>query len=95
MSKLFILVSVVLLSGCGTHWQEQSKPITPQERDCVQITTKAYLGQNPSTLAGHDQDWDDAISAAHFAAVKSCCKPRLYEIDSYSQRWTGKYKEIQ
>jgi len=81
-----------LLIGCESNWYIRNLPETDSERKCVERVQLKLISNTPKSLAGHDQDWDDAINAAHRVAVDTCCKPRLYEFAS-GGIMTGKFKE--
>ena len=93
--------SMALLSflfiGCNSsNWHPQRKVETESERKCVMQEERALLRNVPRTLSGHDQDWDDAIKAAHEAAIQTCCATRIYEYRHRftDQGWTGAMKEV-
>ncbi len=97
MKKLLCVIGIAIcvpLLGCGTTWVTDRKIETPEERKCVAEHELKLLGKVPSTLSGHDQDWDDAIEAAHAAAINTCCATRAYEFKRGSDGYTGRYREI-
>jgi len=54
-------------------------PMTQQERENVERMTTCILNNTPQSMAGNDQDWDDAIRAAYKVACWTWCEPRLFE----------------
>jgi hypothetical protein len=86
-----LILLTVLLSGCGNTERAEYIPMTPAERICVQQQQAYLLKSTPSTLSGHDQDWDDAVSAANRAARAACCELRLIEYSVFTQAPTGKW----
>lgn len=84
--------SAFILTGCGPQiwWQERHTPTTDAERKAVAEQEEKILAATPTTLAGHDQDWDDAIKAAHDAACKTQCRVTLWEMADYNA--TGKWR---
>lgn len=89
ITAIILLCSV--LSGCSSQWFAEQRPETTEEREAVAKHELEILSHIPSTLSGHDQDWDDAMATAHKIAVQTHCKHRLYE---YYGGYTGKRKEI-
>lgn len=72
MKTVIILLLVTLFSGCiprSVHWVQRREPITEADRKAVADQSARLLNHIPLALAGHDQDWDDAIRAAHDSAV--------------------------
>lgn len=98
-TSLMVLISIIVLItvGCGsTQWIPHQRPETPEERIAVAKHESLILSKIPQELSGHDQDWDDAIAAAHRIAVKTWCKTRLYEFQhGFSGRYTGRFKELE
>lgn len=92
--KYLIVIACLFIFGCGTNWKVEKHPETDKERDSVAKHEKEILSKIPSTLSGHDQDWDDVIIAAHNIAVQTYCKDRLYEYEWSCLVRTGKIKEI-
>ena len=88
---LMALLSFILV-GCGSNWYIRNLPETDAERKCVADVQLKLIKNTPRSIAGHDQDWDDAIKAAHEVANQTCCKSRLYEFASGGVM-TGKFKE--
>lgn len=53
------------------------------------------MAATPRALGGHDQDWDDAITAANKAALFSQCRPSIWEraqLSEYQGEFTGRWK---
>lgn len=73
-------------------WVISREPMTAEERAAVAAMTERILSATPRQLAGHDQDWDDAVRAAHRAACETHCAPRLFEYRG--PRRTGHWKAI-
>lgn len=73
-------------------WRIHHEPMTAEERAAVAAMTERILSATPRQLAGHDQDWDDAVRAAHRAACETHCAPRLFEYRG--PRRTGQWKAI-
>ena len=94
MKILLSCVLVMAMCGCSSEssWHADRKVETSVERACVLQQERELLGNPPRNMSGHDQDWDDAIKAAHTSALDTCCKTRLYE--RRDQRWTGHMKEV-
>lgn len=103
MKRLPILLAVVLLfSGCAkkVRWIERREPVTDEQRRAIADHAARIIASTPHTLAGHDQDWDDAIKEAHRQATYIFCPLTLWEyeysaapgsIDGFTGRW--KYAE--
>ncbi len=97
MRIFFGIIIMLLINGCTeSHWSPHRKIETKEERACVMKEERTLLRNVPRTLSGHDQDWDDAIKAAHEAAIDTCCATRLYEWESgFNGRGsTGAVKEV-
>jgi hypothetical protein len=97
-SSVLLCGLILLLCGCENTWHPKRQIETPEERRCVVEQEARIMSNVPKTLSGHDQDWDDAIKAAHNVAVESCCKTRQYEYDRamFSHIfWTGRMREVQ
>lgn len=98
--KIIILgIAALVLCSCEDHSQEtywtlEHKPTTPEEHKAVAEQVRAIMAATPSSLAGNDQDWDDAINMATFSANHSICKPTLWERIGYG-RFTGKWKQVE
>lgn len=93
---LITMLCLPLFMGCSNSWVPQQKPETPEERKAVMEHETKILSNIPKTLAGHDQDWDDAIAMAHRVAVLTHCKTRLYEFKTgFDCNFTGRMKEVQ
>jgi len=93
----YITIIVVILlcsvmAGCENTWYAEQRPETAEERRAVSDHETILLSNVPSTLSGHDQDWDDVVKTVHGIAVKTHCKVRLYEYDTYG--YTGRMKEV-
>ena len=90
------IVLSILLAGCKPSWYPDRKVETDDERKAVSALESTLLSRIPSTLSGHDQDWDDAIQAAHSVSVETVCKTRQYEWQPEfgGGHYTGKYREI-
>lgn len=76
----------------GQTWHLHHEPMTAEERAAVAAMTERILSTTPRQLSGHDQDWDDAVRAAHRAACETHCAPRLFEYRG--TRRTGQWKAI-
>jgi hypothetical protein len=102
--KFILIVSImVLLTGCGKsyYWHVEKHVETPEEAALVAAQEKdiiAELTKHDLTLSGHDQDWDDTITAVHNAAIETYCKSRMYEyvrdnpVDAFIK--SGRIKDI-
>lgn len=90
-----ILLLSLLVTGCKdeTFWEVRHEPMTALEREAVSAQVAKLMAATPHQLAGHDQDWDDAIRAATESAKQSICQPTLWEHNGYG-RWTGKWKPV-
>lgn len=73
---LLFLFMVFALAACSVE-HLLYVPTTPEEREQVIMLEAQLLRDIPSVLSGHDQDWDDAIRAAHAVACKTICEPTL------------------
>ena len=96
MKTILFLCLALAFAGCGperTWWVVDYVPMTEAERKAVADEQSRILSGTPHVLSGHDQDWDDAIKAAHEAAIHSCCEPRLFEVREYSVK-TGNWKPM-
>jgi hypothetical protein len=92
----FIFVLVVLLcSGCGRQWVEHREPMNDDERTKIAAYVEKVMESTPKSLAGHDQDWDDAIKAAHYTATQIYCRPTFWEWDGWSQNYTGRWRYME
>lgn len=89
--KLMIVLSILLCS-CTPQWIPDRRPETVEESKAVAELEIKLMEQVPHSLSGHDQDWDDAIDAAHKVAVDTICKERLYEYQGGNR--TGRVKEV-
>ena len=97
-SILFLLVAI-LLAGCAPtyEWRLKNEPTTDAERRACAEHVEKVLAATPHSLAGHDQDWDDAIRAAENEARQTLCRPTLWEWKEYNvfsphAEWTGRWK---
>lgn len=90
--RLLLILTALLLAGCAdrTYWAVRTVPTTDRERADVAEQVRLMMLATPRTLAGHDQDWDDAIRAATESACASLCRPTLWEHSGY-QVWTGRW----
>jgi hypothetical protein len=85
----------LLISGCSPDWIPQRKAETTEERKCVAEHEAKILNNVPKTLAGHDQDWDDAIVEAHKIAIDTCCQTRQYEFSrGFDGAYTGRMRDV-
>jgi hypothetical protein len=99
MKNIIICFALLFVVGCGDgiSWIPDSRIETEEERKCVEKIQTELLKHIPTTLSGHDQDWDDVISTTDRVAVNTCCKVRLYEFENKffgRTGYTGKMKEI-
>lgn len=108
MKRIKLLAACVLggllLTGCkpSTRWCEMRECVTTDERVAVSDLESRLLNRVPLVLAGHDQDWDDAIKAAHKAAMETCVPLRLFErsypgtfMEDWSDgTWTGRWRLV-
>lgn len=93
-TTIIITIASLLLSGCNDkYWRLKYTPTTGDERKAVCEHAEKILAVTPRELAGHDQDWDDAIQAAHLTAREAICRPTLWEFDGYLE--TGRWKYIE
>ncbi len=97
MKKLSILFGVLITIGCQIENEGYQK--IEQQRFCSDDQKKLLISMHATTLsgmralAGDDQDWDDAVSAATYSEMKAMCS--LYEItyhcgDTRSCKMTSK-----
>ena len=91
VKRLFVL-GLLLASGCSDRvfWDLKYVPTTEQERIKVSQETEAILKATPSTISGHDQDWDDAIEQAKKTAMETWCRPTLWKRIEFNE--TGEFK---
>lgn len=92
MKKILLFALLSLCAGCEERitWQSARKPITAEDRRAVADQEARLLSHIPTTLSGHDQDWDDAVTAAHTAAMESCSPVTMWEYSDmrgYTGRW--------
>lgn len=92
MKPIFLILIAMLLSGCGRSWVQRKEPTTAEERSAVSEQVAKIMAATPKALAGHDQDWDDAIEAAHRVACIELCRPTFWEWDIAKQQFTGKWR---
>lgn len=89
----FIGLMAFFVMGCEkSHWYPRNIPETEAERKCVAEIQEKLIKNTLRSIAGHDQDWDDALFAAHEVAKQTCCKARLYEF-GINGAMTGRFKE--
>ena len=87
-----IYVALIAAAGCGepqSRWYERHEPTTDAEREAVARHVEAMLSATPKVLSGHDQDWDDAIVAAHREAKETLCRPTLWE-----RRYNSRFDDV-
>jgi hypothetical protein len=93
-----LIGALLALSGCkgDTCWMLQREPTTDAERAAVAAHVEKLLAATPQSLAGDDQDWDDAIHAAHRQARESLCRPTLWQFENDGIRWvpTGRWRYV-
>ena len=86
-----------MMCGCAdrTFWDLRNVPTTEAERKAVAEMTEAIMRATPTTLAGRDQDWDDAIEMANKKAMETLCQPTLWRRIEFQTTGEWKYaKEI-
>ena len=80
------------MAGCGSEndkrWVVRREPETATEREAVERMVVDLMSHFPSSVAGDDQDYDDAITEAGILARESCCKRRRYEQEQVGPNWT-------
>jgi len=88
------LALAAMLAGCAdqSHWEVRNEPTTDEERQLVAQQVVKLVHPAVLVLAGHDQDWDDAIKAATESAKTTLCRPTLWE---WREGWTGKWRYIE
>jgi len=78
-----ILFSIFIsCSGETEYWWQMDTSydvMTPDEQINVLHAQNDILKATPSTLSGHDQDWDDAIMAAHLVACETMVRRKELE----------------
>ena len=95
MKAITLLFICLFFFGCADEWVPQKKVETPEERKCVISHETEILSHCPKSLNGHDQDWDDAIEAAHKIAIDACCQTRTYEFKKgFDGGYTGRMRDI-
>lgn len=90
------LLASVIMCGCGVYepqWVLRHEPTTDAERKAVAEHVERILAATPKTLSGNDQDWDDAIRAAHANAKETLCRPTLWEW--VPREFTGRWKYVE
>jgi len=93
-SKILLFLFVVfILAACSVEHMLYV-PTTPEERAQVAVMEAQLLRNIPGVLSGHDQDWDDAIRAAHDIACKTICEPTLWEYNGFKGHYTGKWRRL-
>jgi len=89
------ILAATIVTGCGSLWHLDYKPITQAERDAVQNMQKELLSQYvPQNLGGFDQDWEKVVREARTSAMKSCCTPRMFERRRLTNELTGRWREF-
>lgn len=100
MRITLLFMATMLLASCGgssTYWRDECIITTDAQRAAIKEHTERILNHTPASLAGHDQDWDDAIAAAHQQATMLYCTRFSVEYDCSGAgpcRKTGQYKEM-
>ena len=93
---LLLCVAMLLCAGCtDTSWYERHEPMTDAERQAVAEHAKQILEATPRSLAGDDQDWDDAIQMAHVEAKRTLCRKTYWEWKSQfpdAGAFTGRWR---
>jgi hypothetical protein len=96
MKKYIVLFSSLVVLSCLTacaptiNWHERKEPTTDEERKLILEHVAKLLSTTPQSLAGDDQDWEDAIAEAHRRAKEIACKTTYWEyIDG---RPTGRWR---
>ncbi len=97
MKKVLLIMACLILAGCSQEavWVERIIPTTDAERKAIADHTEKILGHVPSTLSGHDRDWDDAIKEAHRQAEIMFCRPTYWErkdVGGCNWDYTGKFR---
>jgi hypothetical protein len=90
-TKTLLLLLTLLLTGCGKVYVERRVPTTDAQRQAIAAHAEKLLAATPHTLAGHDQDWDDAIKQAEEKAMLIYCPPTYWEWDRTNSTWTGRW----
>ena len=71
MKRLLFLLPLVALVGCVkpiTQWGHPTRydaPLSLEQQRLIADHVQKILAATPRSLAGDDQDWDDAIEQAH------------------------------
>ena len=80
--------AALLLTGCArteTTWvTKYGECLSEAHRDKAAAIAKTFLAATPSTIAGDDQDWEDAVIAAAAQGRYTACPPTLWE---YRHGW--------
>jgi hypothetical protein len=100
MRKIILLLTAcLLLGGCmptpANQWVARYTPTTDAERKAVAEHVERVMASTPRTLAGHDQDWDDALKMAYNQARQTLCRETLWErayIAEYTWEDTGHWR---
>lgn len=83
-----LLAAVLLFAGCSNkiRWIEERELVNDSARQAAAQHAEKILGATPTTLSGHDQDWDDAIAEAEKQARNLFARRMLRE---WEVRWDG------
>lgn len=93
LASLAFSAALLLQAGCArTEWVERHVPTDDAQRAAIATHVEKILGATPQSLAGHDQDWDDAIAEAHRRATDLYCPSTYWEWDRTSATWTGRWR---
>jgi hypothetical protein len=72
--------------------------VSDSQVEMLKKHVEVLLSHPPSTLSGHDQDWDKAIKASYEETRNTLIKPVMVEYATDSRGWfkaTGRWKQIE
>lgn len=90
--KTIAIALLLALTSCR-DWRVQYEPANDAERSAAAEHVQKVMQYFPKSAGGDDQDYDDALRAAHREAAHLFCTPILCERD-FSGMETGNRKPM-